>query len=393
MFWRICFGFLASFIAAGNILIICIFFKLRRRKRSSFLLIGLGVADLLVGGLAIPLFIAGYETSSLTTVFVFERVDINTLAVISLERMFAIGWPLKVKLGNTLFIITGASLLTWLPFQILNLSASLHMNANIPHMQLMTLIVKALQYSNSFVNVIIYPLRIPERRKRSTFLLIGLGVADLLVGGLAIPLLIATYKSASITVWRVFDLVDMFTSTSSIYALAVISVERMFAIGWPLRHRTANFRVYICAIALPWIIAAIFAITFFVFANFIFMTRDSVIYPIVLLPATPLLIMCVAYYVIWRKQKSTICNQNNIIREVKLAKTLFLITGASVFTWLPFQILNLLAYLQITANFSHMLLMVLIIRVLQYSNSFVNVIIYPLRIPEFKNYLLHLLRC
>ena len=232
-----------------------------------------------------------------------------------------------------------------------------------------------------------------RRRKRSTFLLIGLGVADLLVGGLAVPLLIATYESASITTWRVFSIVDMFTSTSSIYALAVISVERMFAIGWPLRHRTANFRLYICAIALPWIIAAIFAITFFVYANFIFMTRDSVIYPIVLLPATPLLIMCVAYYVIWRKQKSTICNQNNIIREVKLAKTLFLITGASVFTWLPFQILNLLAYLQITANFSHMLPTVLIIRVLQYSNSFVNVIIYPLRIPEFKNYLLHLLRC
>ena len=228
-----------------------------------------------------------------------------------------------------------------------------------------------------------------RRRKRSTFLLIGLGVADLLVGGLAIPLLIATYESASTTVWRVFNLVYVFTSTSSIYALAVFSVERMFAIGWPLRHRTANFRVYICAIALPWIIAAIFAMTFF--ANFI--TSDSAIYPIILLPATPLLIMCVAYYVIWRKQKSTICNQNNIIREVKLANTLFLITGASVFTWLPFQILNLLVYLQITANFSHMLPTVLIIRVLQYSNSFVNVIIYPLRIPEFKNYLLHLLRC
>ena len=229
-----------------------------------------------------------------------------------------------------------------------------------------------------------------RRRKRSTFLLIGLGVADLLVGGLAIPLLIAAYESASITVWRVFNLVDVFASTSSIYALAVISVERMFAIGWPLRHRTANFRVYICAIALPWIIAAIFAITIFVYKNFNFITSDSVIYPIVLLLATPLLIMCVAYYVIWRKQKSTICNQNNIIREVKLANTLFLITGASVFTWLPFQILNLLVYLQIAANFSHMLP---IIRVLQYSNSFVNVIIYPLRIPEFKNCLLHLLRC
>ena len=103
--------------------------------------------------------------------------------------------------------------------------------------------------------------------------------------------------------------------------------------------------------------------------------------------------MCVAYFVIWRKQKSSICNHSNVIREAKLANTLFFITGASVFTWLPFQILILLVNLQITANFSHLQLTVFIIRVLQYSNSFVNVIIYPLRIPEFKNFLLHLLRC
>ena len=103
--------------------------------------------------------------------------------------------------------------------------------------------------------------------------------------------------------------------------------------------------------------------------------------------------MCVAYYVIWRKQKSPICNHSNVIREAKLANTLFLITGASVFTWLPFQIINILVSLHVFPSFSHLQLTVFIIRVLQYSNSFVNVIIYPLRIPEFKNFLLHLLRC
>ena len=230
-----------------------------------------------------------------------------------------------------------------------------------------------------------------RRRKRSSFLLIGLGVADLLVGGLAIPLFIAAFESASLTAWRVFNLVDVFASTSSIYALAVISVERMFAIGWLLRHTTTNFRVYIYAISIPWIIAAIF--TVLTDANFNFITSDSVIYLLVLFPATPLLVMCVAYYVIWRKQKSPICNHNNVIREAKLANTLFFITGASVFTWLPFQILILLVNLQITANFSHLQMTIFIIRVLQYSNSFVNVIIYPLRIPEFKNCLLHSLRC
>ena len=229
-----------------------------------------------------------------------------------------------------------------------------------------------------------------RRRKRSSFLLISLGVADFLVGGLVIPLFIATFESASITTRRVFGRVYMFTGTSSIYTLAFISLERMFAIGWPLRHRTANFRVYIFAISIPWIIAAIFIVLTDAYLNFII--GDSVIYLLVLFPVTPLLVMCVAYYVIWRKQKSPICNHSNVIREAKLANTLFLITGASVFTWLPFQILNLLVYLQITANFSHLQLTVFIIRVLQCSNSLINVIIYPLRIPEFKNYLLHLLR-
>ena len=159
-----------------------------------------------------------------------------------------------------------------------------------------------------------------RRRKRSTFLLIGLGVADLLVGVLAIPLFIATYESASITTVRIFRLIDMFTSISSIYTLAVISMERMFAIGWPLRHRTTNFRVYICAIALPWIIAAILTITVFVNANFNSITRYSVICPIVLFPATPLLVMCVAYYVIWRKQKSPICNHKKCHQRGQISK-------------------------------------------------------------------------
>ena len=230
-----------------------------------------------------------------------------------------------------------------------------------------------------------------RRRKRSSFLLIGLGVADLLVGGLAIPLFIAAFESASITTRRVLSIVDMFTSTSSIYTLAVISLERMFAIGWPLRHRTANFRIYICAISIPWIIAAIFTVLTDVYVYII--KRYSVIYLLVFFPATPLLVMCVAYFVIWRKQKSPICNHSNVIREAKLANTLFLITGASVFTWLPFQIINILVSLHVFPSFSHLQLTVFIIRVLQYSNSFVNVIIYPLRIPEFKNCLLHSLRC
>ena len=99
-------------------------------------------------------------------------------------------------------------------------------------------------------------------RKRAHFLLISLAVADLLVGLLTVPLYITIntisyLKQPYLQVWPVSDFADIFTGVASIVTLSTISLERMYAIGWPFRHRTLNFRVYMFAIALPWILAAI----------------------------------------------------------------------------------------------------------------------------------------
>ena len=106
--WSLCFGLLATLIVAGNLLTIWIFLKHRLRKRARFLLISLSVADLLVGLLTVPLYIA------LNTLLgqpylrvVFALTDISTgipsiftLAAISLERMYAIGWPFRHRTLN-----------------------------------------------------------------------------------------------------------------------------------------------------------------------------------------------------------------------------------------------------------------------------------------------------
>lgn len=98
-----------------------------------------------------------------------------------------------------------------------------------------------------------------NRQRRSSSLLISLAVADLLVGILAIPLIYIKAAVSKRSSWRIISTdADIFTSITSIYTLAVISVERLFAVGWPLRHRRINFRVYICAIIIPWVMAAIF---------------------------------------------------------------------------------------------------------------------------------------
>ena len=220
-------------------------------------------------------------------------------------------------------------------------------------------------------------------QKRSYSLLISLAVADLLVGSFAVPFYIKVVVSQGYT-WYVISIgADVFTGTTSMYTLAVISLERMFAVGWPLRHRTVNYRVYVCAISIPWIIAAIFT-TLVVLRILNMIGREHFFYCLVLIPGIPLITICVANFVIWKKQKSPFRDQNHIKREVKLAKTLALLTGISLFTWLPFQILNNLFILKVTENFHIFQLTLFIIKFLQFSNSFVNVIIYPFRIPEFK---------
>ena len=167
-------------------------------------------------------------------------------------------------------------------------------------------------------------------------------------------------------------------------------MERMFAVGWPLRHRTLNYRVYVCAISIPWIIAAIFT-TSVVLRKLDIIGRENQLYYDVLISGIPLITICVANFVVWKKQKSSFRKQNHIKREVKLAKTLALITGTTLFTWLPFQIINILYELKVMENFHLLGLTIFVIKILQFGNSFVNVIIYQFRIPEFKRMLFQIL--
>ena len=226
-----------------------------------------------------------------------------------------------------------------------------------------------------------------RRRKRAYFLLISLAVADLLVGLFTIPLFMADNNTQSLSMWLVPIGADVFTGITSIYTLAVISLERMFAVGWPFRHRTLNFRVYICAIVIPWIVATVCTTTVILYISQI-ITRESFTFPFLLFQTTPFIVMSVAYYVTWRKQRSPMGNQNRgMAREARLAKTLFLITGASLLTWLPFQIINLLVLFNANVRMylSHKPAAIITIKLLQFSNSLVNVVIYPFRIPEFRN--------
>ncbi|XP_078366262.1 adenosine receptor A1-like [Oculina patagonica] len=225
-------------------------------------------------------------------------------------------------------------------------------------------------------------------RERPHFLLISLAIADMLVGAVSVPLYIAIgIHPNKLLLILSFQCVDIFTGVISIFTLASISLERMHAIVWPLRHRTLTSRFYTCAIGIPWIVGLlgilarvllhfyiISTLTFFVIVN----TSLS----------TPLVFTSVAYVVIWRKQKCRFSNQPQAAgRDRKLAKTLFLITGAFIVTWFPFHIINIIIFFCFPCQ-TWPYAMFHTLKLLQFSNSFINVIIYPLRISEYKEILL-----
>ena len=220
-------------------------------------------------------------------------------------------------------------------------------------------------------------------RKRSLYLLIDLAIADLLVGLFAVPIFIIVVISEGKLVPRtVLDGVDMFTGLSSIFTLTVISLERLFAIRRPLRHRQLSSHNYVIAIATPWILSlAVTSVR--VLQHYSIVTHHQFLTVIITSLSTPLLVTCTSYCVIWSKQNSRIQNGVRARRESRLSKTLFLITGTFVLTWLPFQVLVVIANTCLPCRKMHVVV-IFVFKLLHYSNSFINFVIYCLRMPDYR---------
>lgn len=99
--------------------------------------------------------------------------------------------------------------------------------------------------------------------KRTSYLLVNLAVADLLVTvdisflvGSGIKYL--TTKRVIQDDWlfiMIFTL-DTFFGMASLLSLLVVALERLYAVRWPFRHRILNARSYIVIILFIWLTAA-----------------------------------------------------------------------------------------------------------------------------------------
>ena len=239
---------------------------------------------------------------------------------------------------------------------------------------------------------------IRKRLKRTSYLLISLAVADFTVG---IALILWVLNGITVVMGK--DLGNIFIEaatvigclgiTSSISSLALISLERMYAILWPFRHRMLNMWHYHVSAGVVWLIASINA-TITVQFN-IYSTNTNNPYRFVMAITVIILVVVItaAYLAIListRRNRLASATVRSMEQNKKIAKTLFIVTVASIITCLPNGVG--VAFTNYVPD-KESLFIAQIIFATQYANSFLNPVIYSLKIPEFQTSVKKLFGC
>ena len=245
---------------------------------------------------------------------------------------------------------------------------------------------------NSFTVFVFWIHR--RKLKRTSFLLINLAVADLLVG-LTDILTVGTFalprENGVLHVNQTSDknIFVVFQATfagTSIFFLVLISLERTFALIWPLRHRVTSTKTYICSSGIVWLAGITLGALLLLVLYDIFQLRYYVVaYSVI--TGFSLLTICVSYLIIRTRlnlRDAAIYmahNRQSVEQNTKLSKTLLIMIGASVVFCFPGLVTHCIYYFfpgLFPAFVNYMFSM------FRLNNSLVNPIIYSLRMPVFR---------
>ena len=241
---------------------------------------------------------------------------------------------------------------------------------------------------NSFV--IAAFMRFKKLRRRTNYFVVGLAAADILIGLLSISFWITTMVSVwlesifwmkSSLLYRAFIALDVFSGIASILHLLLISLERLYAIGCPVRHRVSSTRSYFLAASLSWCLTLIVTVLFAAQKHFTHFPR---LFVLLFCFLVPLIMICFTYITLWllvkfQKHDSNFWNRH---KEIKLSLTIFFVILLFIAAWTPFMVINIVMFFcghcVIPNNVAY------VSKLLHYSNSAVNPLVYGYRLPEFK---------
>ena len=151
------------------------------------------------------------------------------------------------------------------------------------------------------------------RQRRACLLLINLSAADLLVG-VAESLILAAKKipirGQEGDAIRLLPFV-VFASCASVLFMALISLERLCAVFWPVRHRLSSRKIYVCSIVTVWFIGLVFGVLCLLSQYFKGMNRSYVSAPIPICLFVSFLVTCMSYVIIRRRLICTPRDENN----------------------------------------------------------------------------------
>ena len=229
-------------------------------------------------------------------------------------------------------------------------------------------------------------------RKKSLYLVFNMAFADLMLGAVTLPIY-TYYIGHYYQLWSgdypfslniFFTSVDTIFSKASLISAAFISCERFHAIYYPFKHKTLSMRVYHIVIFVVRTLAILIAALWTALATGKFISQKYAVYSSIPYSLIPIFIICGCNVSIWRKfQLGSVALQqeNRAAQNKRLTKTLLFVSVLALLSWLPLFIMNnLIIVFDVSMHFRFYD----VANVINYSNSFVNPVLYALRIPEFK---------
>lgn len=229
-------------------------------------------------------------------------------------------------------------------------------------------------------------------RRPPHYLLISLACADFMVASISVPINICINLGIVKLTLRsraAFWFCDFLSGLASIFTLTSISLERLFAMGWPLRHRIISPLTYAGFIASPWLLALI--VSSMPLLDMLRLLPNLFMFHVVLASCcVTIIVTTVAYVTLWFRVRGsdTLGHERRREKDKRLAITLAIATVIFVLTWLPYPIiLSIINLCFANCVFSNIKLyndLTLICKFMHLANSFMNPLVYILRISEFR---------
>ena len=229
-------------------------------------------------------------------------------------------------------------------------------------------------------------------RKKSLFLVVNMAFADLMSGAVSLRLYVYTSIGPSYRLWKTsynaldigWDVTDTTFSQESLISAVVLAFERFYAIYWPLKHRTLSTKAYYITIFIIWTLALLVSAVFNRVRYLI--SYKAATHAWMSFPLLFLFIVCGCNIGICRtfhKRKVSSQQGNRVSQTQRLTATFSLVSTTSIVSWLSLVTANYIFYVQNITTPKKRLIYD-IINILNYSNCFVNSVVYSLRILEFR---------